>query len=125
MADWYSTINRPSWAPPSWVFGVVWPILYIIYAGVGLLIFFKARTDIPLVLLYILGWAVNLLWIPLFRRSTSVLSPIWIVLLLALTVALLVRLRQVIGGWWWTLLLPYTVWLAFAASVGFAIANIN
>lgn len=125
MASWYEEINKPPWAPPGWVFGVVWPVLYTIYAGIGVLIFLKARTDIPLVVLYVGGWIVNLLWIPLFRRSSSVYSPLWILVLLALTIALQVQLYRTLGGLWWALLLPYSFWLAFASSIGFGIAYLN
>jgi len=123
--SWYTDIHKPPWAPPAWAFGVVWPILYTIYAGLGVLILWKARDDMILVLLYIAGWAINLLWIPLFRESVSIWSPLWIILLLAFTLALLFRLRQTIGGLWWCLLIPYVAWLAFASSVGFGIAYLN
>ena len=125
MSTSYDEIRKPPWAPPSWIFGVVWPVLYVLYILTGVVIFVQGRdTDLILATLYVAGWIINLLWIPLFRNRTNIWSPLWILLLLALTVALAFRLKEKFGAVWF-LLLPYIVWLAFAATLGFAIWDLN
>lgn len=95
------------------------------YTVVGIAIYKYARTDRVLAALYVGGWVVNLLWIPLFAGSASMFSPLWILLLLLLTMLLMVRLRNTVRHPFWALLVPYAVWLGVASVLGFEIARNN
>ena len=44
--EWYNTLNRAPWNPPSWVFGVVWPILYLLM-GISLLLVWTNKKCYP------------------------------------------------------------------------------
>ena len=136
MSDWYTTVHKPPWAPPSWLFGAAWAVIYALYAALGLAIalaYANAGTDggtAAVLGLYAGALAWNLLWVPLFRDSASYGSFAWIVALLALVAALLVavatrlpyRHRVALAL---VTLAPYALWLCFAAALSFSIARLN
>jgi benzodiazapine receptor len=127
--SWYDNLNKPSWAPDSAIFSVIWPIIYIAYTifGVCIVLFTSGSTRQLLIGLYVAGWIVNLLWIPLFRNSTSIWSPIWILVLWCIIVALAVVAVRSGGRMAWSavLLSVYIIWLSIATVLGFAIAKLN
>jgi tryptophan-rich sensory protein len=125
MSQWYEAIKKPSWAPPEQAFGIAWTVIYALYVAAGVVIASIARRDTVLVALYIAGWALNLLWIPLFRYSTSLWSPLWILGLLVVVVALAWRMHTALRRPWWLLLVPYALWLGFAAALGFSLHALN
>jgi benzodiazapine receptor len=125
--SWYDGIRKPTWAPPSSWFSVAWSIIYVCFSIFGLIIVASRPYDARIVAVYILAWLVNLLWIPLFRRSTSAWSAVWIGLLLVLVLALaFLSLRR--GGplrWGAILLAPYILWLLVALPLAASIAHLN
>ena len=65
---WYQSLNQPSFTPPSWVFGPVWTILYLMIAIVAYRIAYAAQTPwkAPALALWALQIAMNTLWTPMF-----------------------------------------------------------
>ncbi len=66
--NWYQSLLKPSWAPPAWLFGPVWNILYLIiavsYGYVGYL-FFKHKIPVIVLVPFILNLFFNLFFTPL------------------------------------------------------------
>lgn len=66
--EWYQTLTKPFFAPPAWVFGPVWSVLYLIIAGsfgyVGYL-FFTKRIPFAVLLPFILNIIFNLIFTPI------------------------------------------------------------
>ena len=58
--NWYSTLVKPSWAPPSWIFGPAWTVLYAIIAITFGMVFYKAFTG-KLPWMVALPFALNLI----------------------------------------------------------------
>jgi benzodiazapine receptor len=125
--DFYARLARPSWAPPSSVFGPVWTVLYALMAVAAWLVwriggFANARAALALFLAQL---AVNALWSWLFfawRRGA--LAAADIVLLDVLVLATIVafwRHRPLAGA----LLLPYLAWVAFATALNVAVWRMN
>ena len=85
--NWYQALVRPSWAPPSWLFGPVWTFLYAVIAITFGFIFYKAlKKEIPysLTLPFILNLIFNFAFTPLqFGLQNNVLAAIDILLVLA------------------------------------------
>ena len=127
MGGWYDDLDKPSWAPPSSWFGPVWAVIYICYLVFGGIVLYDQRRLSTLVVLYLIGWVVNLLWVPLFSESSSVWSPIYIIvlLLLVLTIAWYAWREGPPVSYAALLLLPYVVWLVIASTLGFFIAVRN
>lgn len=125
--EFYATLSRPTWAPPASVFGPVWTVLYTLMAVAAWLIWKKKGlwgARVPLGLFGI-QLALNALWSWLFFAwQRGVLAEIEVVLLLALIALTLVafwRVRPFAGA----LLLPYLVWVTYAAALTFALVRRN
>jgi len=128
IPTWYRTLEKPVWNPPDQVFGPVWTLLYILM-GVALWLVWRLGWDIPPVRMALALFGVqllfNLLWSLIFF---GLHSPGWalleIVVLWALILATLLQFYrlQPVAGW---LLVPYQLWVTFAAALNAAIWWLN
>ena len=122
----YDALSKPAFAPPGWLFPVVWTALYIAMAvalWLGLRTGSPARTRA--LALYIVQLAVNLLWpVIFFLQQVLGLAFVWLVLLGALAAILTAWLFQLsrLAGW---LMVPYLAWIAFAGVLNGCIARLN
>src|SRR5680860_17116 len=91
MPEWYAALEKPSWNPPSWVFGPAWTTLYIAMAVAAWLVWKEAGfSGAPAALgLYFVQLALNLAWSGVFFALRSPgwalveLSVLWIAILAA------------------------------------------
>ncbi|MER6253341.1 TspO/MBR family protein [Streptomyces sp. NPDC001584] len=119
----YRSLERPSWAPPAWIFGPVWTVLYATIAIAAWLVW--RRPDRPRVRRALTWWSaqllLNLLWTPLFfgaRRYGFALADIVLLLgAIGVTAALFRPLHRTAAA----LLLPYLLWVAYATALNAAI----
>jgi translocator protein len=127
IKTWYVTLNKPTWNPPSWVFGPVWSALYLMMAVAAWMVWrergFKAVL-VPM-LLFALQLALNCAWSGLFfalRRPWLAFADI--VLLWCAIVATMISFARVspLAG---LLLVPYLVWVSFAGVLNVSIAKMN
>jgi translocator protein len=123
---WYAALEKPSWNPPSWVFGPVWTGLYLLMGLAAWLVWDRYRSAARTALaVFVLQIVFNGLWSYLFFGLQSpALAFAGIVVLWVLIVATLVlfwRARTVAG----VLLLPYLAWVSFAAALNFSIWQLN
>jgi translocator protein len=124
VRGWYLTISKPSWNPPSWVFGPVWTALYAMMAVAAWLVWRQAGWSSAL-LLFGIQLALNAAWSPLFfglHRIDLALADI--VLMWAAIVATTVAFWKVtpFAGW---LFVPYLLWVTFATALNFALWRLN
>jgi benzodiazapine receptor len=124
---WYAQLAKPSWNPPSWLFGPVWTVLYLAMATAAWLVWQQGgwRQQRGPLTLYLLQWFLNALWTPLFfglERPGLAFAEI-LLLCAAVYITLIVfwRLRVAAG----LLLLPYALWTTFAAVLNFTIWRLN
>jgi tryptophan-rich sensory protein len=122
--DWYASLNKPEWNPPSWIFGPVWTALYLMMAGSAWLVWRRDGWRRPL-WLYFTQLALNAAWTPVFfgAREIGWALVLIVVLWLAILVTLLsfLRVSRVAGG----MLLPYLAWVSFAAFLNFTLWRMN
>lgn len=123
----YTQLVRPEWAPPAGVFAPLWTVLYA-SMGVAAWLIWRVggfRAARPALTLFLLQLAVNALWSWLFfawRLGAWAFADI--VLLWALVLATLIafwRIRPLAG----TLLLPYLLWVSFAAALNYSVWRLN
>jgi len=126
--NWYQQLIKPTWAPPSWLFGPVWSILYIIiiitYGYVGWL-FFKGKIPFIVILPFILNIIFNLAFTPIqFGLQNNVLAAIDILLVLGtliwLMLAIYFHARFVTYA-----NIPYLLWVGFATILQITITYLN
>jgi tryptophan-rich sensory protein len=123
----YAQLVRPEWAPPSWVFGPVWTVLYIVIGIAAWLVwradgFHAARGALSLFLVQL---ALNALWSWLFFGwHLGALAFADILLLWVLILATLIAFWRVraLAGW---LLVPYLLWVSFASALNYAVWQLN
>lgn len=123
----YRSLDRPVWAPPSWLFGPVWTVLYATIAVSAWLVL--RRRSLAETRAEVVFWsaqlALNLAWTPLFFGAGQYgLAFLDICLLLAaigMTMLLFRRSSRAAS----LLLVPYALWVLYAASLNFAIWRLN
>ncbi len=125
-STFYDSLDKPVFAPPGWVFPVAWGLLYTCMA---IAMWFVLRTGSKdrfiLLGLYAVQLAVNLLWPWLFFTQQALgLAFFWLILLWALAAIMLYQFfrESRVAGW---LLVPYQLWLTFAAVLNFVLAQLN
>lgn len=126
-AGWYAGLVKPSWNPPDWLFGPVWTTLYTMMAVAAWLVWreggWKTQT-LPLGL-FLAQLALNALWTPLFfalhRPGLAFAEIVVLDLAVLATLVTFWPARRLAG----VLLLPYALWVAFAAALNFAIWRLN
>lgn len=127
VRDWYPALAKPSWTPPSFLFGPVWTILYIAMGVVAARLHLR-RADPQAATTLKLWWgqfAANLLWSPLFfglRRPDLALVDIALLLTLLAIIAVRLRRGELLNFLLW---LPYLAWVTFAAALNLAIWRLN
>lgn len=126
VSSWYLTINKPSWTPPNWLFGPVWTSLYFMMALAVWLIWCKVGSlkKLPLVL-FGLQLFLNLIWSGLFftlqNPKIAFIEIVFLWLSILATLISFWRIRIVAG----LLLLPYILWVGYAAMLNFTIWRMN
>lgn len=125
--EFYEQLARPAWAPPAWLFGPVWTLLYALMALSAWLVwrahgFAGARKAL---VLFIVQLAANALWSWLFfvwRRGDLAFAEVLV--LWALIVATVVSFQRLdrIAAY---LLYPYLAWTTFACALTLAVWRLN
>jgi len=127
--SWYQTLNKPPFNPPSWLFAPVWTALYVMM-GISLFSAWisqsihkgKKNTAFSFFALQLL---LNMMWSALFfGLQNPFLAFIEIILLwiaIIITIALFRRISALAGY----LLIPYFLWVTFAAILNYSIFLLN
>lgn len=124
---WFDTLAEPAIQPPDYLFGIVWPILYVML-GLALAVVLHARGAPSRSLgiaLFAAQLAANLVWSPLFFVAHQVTAAFWwILLILALAIATTLVFGRIRAAAAW-LMVPYLAWLSFAAILNFQVDQLN
>ena len=126
-ADRYGALVQPAWAPPTWLFGPVWTLLYATIAVAGWLVWRKdgwtgARTALTV---FAVQLVLNALWTPLFFGAglfgVAFVEIVLLLLSIVATIVLFARHSRPAAG----LLVPYLAWVTFASALNLAIWLLN
>ncbi len=123
--SWYETIIRPSWNPPGWIFGPVWLTLYTMM-GISLYLVWRSGNRNWLVFgVFGLQLVLNALWsILFFGMQTPGYAFIEIIILWLSIIASIIIFFSVSRTASY-LLIPYALWVSFAAFLNFTIWKLN
>jgi len=74
---WYAELHKPSWNPPSWIFGPAWTMLYILMATAAWLVWREGGWKVQgrALSLFVAQWLLNALWTPLSPACTALTWP--------------------------------------------------
>lgn len=129
--NWYSMLIKPSWAPPSWVFGPVWSVLYLIIAISFGTVLYKAFTGklswvvaLPFILNLIFNFSFTYFQ---FGLKNNFLASIDILLVIITLIWALYAIWHAAPDLRWVAYvnIPYLLWVLFATSVQLAITYLN
>ncbi|MEU1845926.1 TspO/MBR family protein [Micromonospora sediminicola] len=120
----YQSLEQPAGAPPSWLFGPVWTVLYALIAIAGWLVWRRVGFG-PAIGAWVAQLVLNAIWTPLFfgagRYGLAFAEIVVMWLAIGVTVALFRRVSRPAT----LLMLPYWAWVTFAAALNFAIWRLN
>jgi tryptophan-rich sensory protein len=128
ISEWYVTLVRPELAPPNWVFGPVWTLLYLLM-GIALYLVWRkglVTKGVRLAIsLFVFQLVLNTLWSYLFFGLHDPRAAfIEIVLLWSAIVATIIVFARVSRTAAW-LLAPYIAWVSFAAYLNYSFWMLN
>ncbi len=126
--EWYKQLIRPSWSPPSWIFGPVWTFLYILITVSFFKVFqlfFQKKISFLIALPFILNLIFNLAFTPLqFGLKNNYLAAIDILLVLTTLVWAMVAIYPH-QKWITYIQVPYLLWVSFATVLQLTITYLN
>ncbi len=126
--NWYKELVKPSWAPPSYLFGPVWTFLYaIIFVSFGYVFYLYFQKRIPFIVLlpFILNLFFNFVFTPIqFGLQNNFLAAIDISLVFLTLVWSLVSIFPY-SPWVSYINTPYLLWVSFATILQFTITYLN
>lgn len=127
-SQWYQRLIRPSWSPPSWLFGPVWTFLYVLIAVSFFKVFqltFQKRISFFIALPFILNLIFNFAFTPLqFGLRNNFLAAIDILLVLGTLIWAMVAIYPY-QRWITYIQIPYLLWVSFATVLQLTITYLN
>ena len=128
ITTWYAALQKPAFTPPNWLFAPAWLTLYLLMAIAAFIIWRKglAQKEVKTALLiFAIQLILNALWSVAFFGLKSPLAGVIVIALLwvaiLFTILRFFRLSVAAGA----LLLPYILWVSFAAALNMAIWQLN
>ena len=125
--NWYANLNKPSWQPPGFIFGIIWPYNFIVLGIAATVI--GQRASKPAAITYIAFFALSVIaaltWAYLFYNphnltgasialtSTALLTMPMTYILFTISIPMAIAV------------MPYQVWVAIAAALSWGIRGLN
>ena len=128
LDSWYYSLQQPTWAPPDYMFGIIWTTIFALIALAGFLGWQKApsRRTAEIVLgLFALNGFLNLSWSFLFVRMERPDLAFYELIALWLSILALVIFCGRFSKSASLLLVPYLVWVTIAGMLNYQIVALN
>jgi benzodiazapine receptor len=128
IAGWYSSLNKPPFNPPAWLFAPVWTILYIMIAIAAYMVWQlrdNSTNYATVKAVYIMQLVLNFSWSIVFFGLHGITAALLIIILLWIMILLNIRWFgkfSKLAGW---LLFPYFLWVSFATALNLSIYLLN
>lgn len=125
--DFYETLNLPAFAPPGWVFPIVWGILYTLM-GVSLYLVFRAfpsAARMNAMTAFLVTLLINFAWPLIFFNAQAWWFAFWWLILLIISLITQLVLYRRVRPSAALLQVPYLLWCCFAAVLNLFIARMN
>lgn len=126
MTDFYSSINKPAFAPPSWLFAPVWLALYALMGAAFYLLWRSRKADkVWAFTAFGVQLFLNFLWSPIFFGNRMFGAAFAELVLLWFAIAATMVFSWRISKGAVVLLIPYIVWVTIAGALNFNVWVLN
>ena len=128
IPTWYSTLNKPFFNPPNWVFGPAWTILYLLLGVAAFLVWEKGWKNKEVrgaLVIFAVQFILNIAWTPLFfGLKLPGLALVEIIILWVFILWTIIKFYQISkpAG---IILIPYVLWVTFATILNFSVFILN
>jgi len=128
IAGWYSTLNKPSFNPPAWLFAPVWTAIYLLIAIAAYLVWKRRNLIVgysTTATIYAVQLLLNFSWSIVFFGLHQILGALIVIVLLWISIILNIAWFgkfNKIAAW---LLVPYLLWVSFATLLNLNIYLLN
>lgn len=128
IPNWYANLNKPIFAPPNWIFGPAWTLLYFLMGVSFYLILkqgWKKKTVKTAGKFFLVQLALNFLWSPVFFGLQSPL--LGLVTIVAMWILIIITMKKFysLSKLAFSLLVPYLLWVSFATVLNAGILILN
>jgi len=132
VSNWFPTLVKPWFSPPSWLFGPVWTMLYFLM-GLSLYIIWNSKAEIlskqkykrQFFILFGIQLILNALWSFLFFGLKSPIYGLIDILFLDIVVVMTIIYAYRVSKYAAVLLAPYMAWITFATLLNFEVVLLN
>ena len=129
---WYASLNKPFFNPSSWIFGPLWTVLYVMM-GIAVFLVWKKSAgfgwkDVQIataLIIFDIQLMLNLLWTVLFFGWQSPFFAFLEIILLWFTILVTILKFKRIDRRAAYLMIPYLLWVSFAAVLNYSIMVLN
>lgn len=128
LDDWYYSLQQPAWAPPGYMFGIIWTVVFAMIALAGVFAWERAptRRDVEISIgLFALNGFLNLGWSFLFFRMQRPDLAFYELIALWLSIAALIGFCGRFSKAAAALLVPYIVWVTIAGALNWQVVQLN
>lgn len=128
VTDWYLTLNKPSFNPPNSIFAPVWTVLYVMMGVAAGLVWSKGFHHVWVkTALYHFGFQLlfNALWSIVFFGFKNPLWGLFVIIILLVFILFTIKWFRVVHKTAAYLLIPYLIWVCFAAILNYKIWELN
>src|SRR3989344_6471988 len=128
IPTWYATLNKPFFAPPNWIFGPVWTLLYFLMGVSFYLIWkqdFKKKKVKTAGLFFLAQLTLNFIWSPIFFGLQAPLLGLIVIVAMWVLIVMTMKKFYPLSKLAYYLLVPYLLWVSFATILNAAIVALN
>ena len=128
VESWYSTLQKPFFSPPNWLFAPVWTLLYILMGIAAYLVWrenLKKKSVKKALFVFVFQLVLNFLWSFIFFGLRSPLFALGEIIILWMAIVVTIKAFQSVNKYASWLLVPYLLWVSFAAVLNGAIFILN
>ena len=127
ISGWYTTLQKPSFNPPNWIFGPVWTTLYLVM-GISLYRIWRLPANSMrnrAIGVFFLQLILNFFWSLIFFRWQAIQFALAEIILMWLAIALMIHLFRKMDAPAAYMNIPYLLWVSFATALNTAYAWLN
>lgn len=122
---WYASLQKPSFNPPSWIFGPTWTVLYVMIAVAGWRTYLQDEVTAVPMQLWFAQMALNFMWSPVVFTLHSLAFGLAMILMMLALIVSFIAVQWHENRTAALLFVPYATWVAFASLLNYFLYRLN